>query len=50
MLSEKEKLDLIQEVKRLLERNNIDPKSLLEDTGAVRACPGCIACTCIMCI
>ena len=48
-LSPEEKADLIAEITRLLEQSGVKAE-IQADIPSVRSCPGCIACTCVICI
>lgn len=52
MYKQEETMDLVHEVKRLLERHNIDPRAVAyaDETQNVTSCPTCIICTCMICV
>lgn len=47
--SPEEQADLVAEVKRLLDESGVK-HTLTADVADVKACPGCIVCTCMICI
>lgn len=50
-LTPDEEADLINELQRLIKEKGIKAELIDKRTGPnPKACPGCIACTCVICI